>query len=148
MTDRSATDHPVGSAAVPTDVVYDTQVQAVGRMATDFRHQGLMIFFGESVPEELYDFVIRHRPALAVGSPGPGDLIELDDQRFVVTAVGGSVRDNLLQLGHFCLKADGAVAAPLSGDVCVQAGSLPDLQVGSTMRVICRSTTPVPPDHR
>ena len=55
-----------------------------------------------------------------------------------MTAVGDVVRDNLLRLGHFCLKSDGSTTAPLPGDVCVEARSLPELHVGSVMRIVAR----------
>jgi len=127
---------PAAAAGGAGTVRYDTRVQAIGEMTAQFREQGLLIFFGEMAPEELHEFVIRHRPLVADAIPIPGDVIELDGDPFTVTAVGDVVLDNLLKLGHFCLKADGSTTAPLPGDVCVEARQLPDLQIGSVMRII------------
>jgi PTS system glucitol/sorbitol-specific IIA component len=127
------------SAGGAGTVRYHTRVQAIGEMIPQFREQGLLIFFGEMAPEELHEFVIRHRPLVTDTIPIPGDVIEFDGDPFTVTAVGDVVQDNLLKLGHFCLKADGSTAAPLPGDVCVEARELPDLHVGSVMRIISSS---------
>jgi PTS system glucitol/sorbitol-specific IIA component len=127
---------PAAAAGGAGTVRYHTRVQAIGEMTPQFREQGLLIFFGEMAPEELHEFVIRHRPLQADAIPVPGDVIELDGDSYVVTAVGDVVQDNLLKLGHFCLKADGSTTAPLPGDVCVEARQLPDLHIGSVMRII------------
>jgi PTS system glucitol/sorbitol-specific IIA component len=111
-------------------------VQAIGEMIPQFLEQRLLIFFGEMAPEELHDFVVRHRPTVADSVPRPGDVIELDDSRLVITAVGDVVQDNLLRLGHFALKADGSTKAPMPGDVCVEAGPLPPVHPGSTVRIL------------
>jgi PTS system glucitol/sorbitol-specific IIA component len=52
-----------------------------------------------------------------------------------VLAVGPVVRDNLLNLGHLDLKADGRTEPKLPGDVCVRVGDLPLLDVGDTFRI-------------
>ena len=39
--------------------------------------------------------------------------------------MGEVVRDNLLNLGHLDLKADGRTEPKLPGDVCVPKGDLP-----------------------
>jgi len=132
-------DLPVAAAGVAGTIRYETRVQAVGEMIPEFLTQGLIIFFGEIAPEELHDFVIRHRPTVSGSVPRPGDVIELDGEAFTVTAVGDVVADNLLQLGHFCLKADGSTNAPLPGDVCVEVRPLPLLATGSVMRIVSRS---------
>jgi PTS system glucitol/sorbitol-specific IIA component len=126
------------SGVAPERVLYATRVYDIGEMIPSFRQQGLLIFFGEMAPEELHDFVIRHRPTVADSVPRAGDVIELDGDRFTIGAVGEVVEDNLRNLGHFSLKADGATTAPLPGDICVEARDLPELQVGSTMRILTR----------
>jgi PTS system glucitol/sorbitol-specific IIA component len=124
---------PQSSTAV---VRYATTVTAVGEMIPAFREQGLLVFFGPDAPQELHDFCLLHDPSVNASTPRPGDVIELDGDRFTVTAVGDVVEANLSRLGHFCLKADGSTTAPLPGDVCVEQRELPDLGVGSTMRIL------------
>jgi PTS system glucitol/sorbitol-specific IIA component len=134
------------SEAGTENVRYATSVYDIGEMIPSFREQGLLIFFGEMAPEELHDFVIRHRPTVTGSVPRVGDVIELDGDRFTIGAVGDVVEENLRNLGHFSLKADGSTTAPLPGDICVEARELPELSVGSTMRILATTTPSSPPD--
>jgi PTS system glucitol/sorbitol-specific IIA component len=118
---------------------YVTQVTAVGPLFADFRAQGLVILFGEMAPQELHEFVVLHRPAIADSAPQPGDVVELAGEPFTVTAVGDVVPDNLLRLGHASVKADGNTAPPMPGDICVEARALPDLEPGSVVRILGRT---------
>jgi PTS system glucitol/sorbitol-specific IIA component len=118
------------------EVRYDTVVVAVGEMVEEFRGQGVMILFGEQAPEELWEFSVRHRPGTAAGGPAPGDVVEVDGVRLPVLAVGDVVEDNLLNLGHLDLKADGRTSPTLPGDVCVPAAELPAPRPGSVIRVL------------
>jgi PTS system glucitol/sorbitol-specific IIA component len=52
-----------------------------------------------------------------------------------ILAVGAVVRDNLLNLGHLDLKADGRTEPKLPGDVCVRVGDIPLLAAGDTFRI-------------
>ena len=127
---------PAAAPGASGRVRYASTVQAIGEMIPEFLEQRLLIFFGEMAPEELHDFVVRHRPSVADSVPRPGDVIELDDARLVITAVGDVVADNLLRLGHFALKADGSTTPPMPGDICVEVGPLPQVHLGSTLRIL------------
>lgn len=115
---------------------YRTEVLAVGSMIPEFREAGLLVFFAEQAPKELHDIVVLHRPTVADSAPEPGDVFELDGERFTITAVGSVVAENLLRLGHISVKADGAVTAALPGDLSVEPGRLPLPVPGSTMRIV------------
>lgn len=129
-----------GSEGAAPLVRYATEVTAVGPLIPEFRAQGLLVFFGELAPEELHEFVILHRPSVVHSAPRPGDVLELGGEPFRVTAVGHVVSENLLRLGHASVKADGATAAPMPGDICVEAKPLPDLPPGATMRILAASS--------
>jgi PTS system glucitol/sorbitol-specific IIA component len=122
----------------PTDprIRYRTEVLAVGSMIPEFRESGLLVFFAEQAPQELHDIVVLHRPSVAESAPEPGDVFELDGERFTITAVGSVVAENLLRLGHASVKADGAVTAALPGDLNVEKARLPLPVPGSTMRIV------------
>ena len=77
-----------------------------------------------------------HQVEVADDGPLPGDTIHLGDVSLEVLAVGEVVRDNLLNLGHLDLKADGRTTAKLPGDVCVAVGELPLLAPGDAFRII------------
>jgi glucitol/sorbitol PTS system EIIA component len=122
-------------------VLYESEVTQVGGQVEAFLGHGLLIFFGDGSPAELHDISVLHKATVAEDGPQAGDVIEVGETRLEVLAVGPVVRDNLLNLGHLDLKADGRTEAKLPGDVCVRTGDLPLLQVGDAFR-ITRPATP------
>jgi PTS system glucitol/sorbitol-specific IIA component len=116
-------------------VLYESEVTQVGGQVEAFLGHGLLIFFGDGSPAELHDISVLHKATVAEDGPQAGDVIEVGATRLEVLAVGPVVRDNLLNLGHLDLKADGRTEAKLPGDVCVRTGDLPLLQVGDAFRI-------------
>jgi PTS system glucitol/sorbitol-specific IIA component len=117
----------------PTQTRYATTVTAVGEQVPEFIEQGLLIWFAEGAPEELHFFTVLHRPTVTTGGVRPGDLVRIDDKEFQVTAVGEVANDNMVNLGHMDLKANGASEAPLPGDICLEELPLPEPRPGSTL---------------
>ena len=120
-------------------VVYESTVTAVGELVSDFRDQGLLVWFGENAPIELHEFSILHKVAHQERAPIAGDVIEINSDKFTVLAVGSVSSDNLLNRGHLDLKANGLPEAELPGDVNVEVCELPMVKVGDTLRVIATS---------
>ena len=116
---------------------YETTVTAVGEQVAEFIDHGLLIWFAEGAPEELHFFTVLHRPTVTTGGVRPGDLVRIDDKAFRVTAVGEVANDNMVNLGHIDMKANGASEAPLPGDLCLEELPLPEPRPG-TMLVIER----------
>ena len=117
-------------------VVYESEVTGVGGQVEAFLDHGLLIFFGEQAPSELHDISVLHRTNVGEDGPEPGDRVQLGEHELEILAVGPVVRDNLLNLGHLDLKADGRQEANLPGDVCVPEGRLPLLAPGDVFRII------------
>lgn len=115
---------------------YQAEVVAVGPMVAEFREQGVVVLFAEGAPEELHEFCVLTRPVVTDGGPVVGGVVRLDEAELPVLAVGDVVEANLLGLGHLDLKADGAAAAALPGDVCVPEGPLPELAPGSVISIL------------
>ncbi len=115
--------------------VYESAVTQVGGQVEAFLGHGLLIFFGAGSPPELHDISVLHQATLAEDGPRPGDTIHLGDVSLEILAVGDVVRDNLLNLGHLDLKADGRTDPNLPGDVCVPVGDLPLLRPGDAFRI-------------
>jgi PTS system glucitol/sorbitol-specific IIA component len=122
-------------------VVYDSVVTQVGGMVEAFLGHGLLIFFKAGSPPELHDMSVLHEATTADDGPHPGDTIHLGDVALEVLAVGSVVRDNLINLGHLDLKADGRTEPKLPGDVCVRVGDIPLLSVGDVFRITRPATT-------
>lgn len=127
MTSESARDGSV--------TVYDSVVTQVGGQVEEFLGHGLLIFFGANAPVELHDMSVLHEPTTADDGPHPGDTVRVGDLEMEVLAVGDVVRDNLVNLGHLDLKADGRTQAKLPGDVCVRVGDLPLLRPGDPFTI-------------
>jgi PTS system glucitol/sorbitol-specific IIA component len=117
-------------------VVYESSVTAVGDQVESFLDHGLVIFFGDESPAELHDMSVRHTAAVAEEGPQTGDTIVLGEHRMEILAVGSVVSDNLLQLGHLDLKANGLTEAKLPGDVNVATQDLPLLAAGDAFRIV------------
>lgn len=115
--------------------VYASTVTQVGDQVQAFLGHGILIFFGDNAPVELHDLSVLHRVELADDGPRPGDTIHLGETSLEILAVGDVVRDNLLNLGHLDLKADGRTEAKLPGDVCVATGPIPLLAPGDAFRI-------------
>jgi PTS system glucitol/sorbitol-specific IIA component len=122
-----------------SQIVYSTPVTAVGELVSDFADQGVLVFFGEDAPIELHEFSIIHKPDVVDRAPQVGDTITLQDNIYSVLAVGSVASDNLLNLGHLDLKANGLTEPEMPGDVNVEAVSLPKVNVGD--RLIVTSQT-------
>jgi PTS system glucitol/sorbitol-specific IIA component len=122
--------------------VYESAVTQVGGQVEAFLGHGLLIFFGADSPAELHDISVLHEAMVAEDGPRPGDSIHLGETTLEVLAVGDVVRDNLLNLGHLDLKADGLTEAKLPGDVCVPKGDIPLLATGESFRITRPATTP------
>ncbi len=116
-------------------VLYESEVTQVGGQVEAFLGHGLLIFFKAGSPPELHDISVLHEATTAEDGPQPGDTIHVGDTGLEVLAVGAVVRDNLLNLGHLDLKADGRTEPKLPGDVCVRVGDIPLLAVGDTFRI-------------
>lgn len=118
------------------EIVYSSTVTAVGELVPDFAEQGVLVWFGENAPTELHEFSIIHVPEVATRAPQKGDMIKINENVFNVLAVGSVASENLLNLGHLDLKANGLTEPEMPGDVNVEAVSLPTVQVGDHLVVI------------
>jgi PTS system glucitol/sorbitol-specific IIA component len=125
-------------------VRYATTVTAVGEQVAEFVTQGLLIWFAEGAPEELHFFSVLHQPTITTGGVRPGDIVRIDDRELRVTAVGDVANENMVNLGHMDLKANGAGEAPLPGDICLEELPLPEVRPGTTLVIEGEAVTADP----
>jgi len=118
---------------MPPQTRYATTVTSVGEQVPEFAGQGLLIWFAEGAPEELHFFAVLHRPTVITGGVRAGDVVRIGDKAFRVTAVGEVANDNMVNLGHMDLKANGASEAPLPGDICLEELPLPEPRPGTEL---------------
>ncbi len=118
-----------------SELLYQTTVTSIGELVPSFVAEGMLVFFGENAPEELHSFCVLHKVEHASGELLAGDLVLIDDHEFEVLAVGPVASENLMNLGHLNLKANGRTEAELPGDVCIAQTALPNVNVGSKLTI-------------
>ena len=126
----------MSETTAPTRVVYESTITAVGEQVNAFLEHGMLIFFGHDSPAELHDMSVRHRPTVAEEGPQAGDTVVLGEVSMELLAVGPVVGDNLLNLGHIDIKANGQTEAKLPGDANVAKQELPLPAPGDAFRIL------------
>ena len=126
----------MSETSTPTRVVYESTVTAVGEQVKAFLDHGMLIFFGHDSPAELHDMSVRHQVTVAEEGPQPGDTIVLGEASMELLAVGPVVGENLLNLGHIDIKANGQNEAKLPGDANVAKQPLPLPSPGDAFRIL------------
>lgn len=115
--------------------IYDVEITAIGPLVAEFTAAGIWVLFRDDAPTELAEFALLHHAAPPRKPIVPGQVLEVGGQQFAITAVGPVANDNLRELGHLVLKATAATEAELPGDVCIEAGRLPEPVVGIHLRI-------------
>lgn len=112
-----------------------SRVTSIGEGVEEFRAAGILVFFADGAPEELAEFSILHSADINLATVAPGDTLRLGAISFDVLAVGDVANQNLANLGHLVVKANGRTEAEMLGDVCVEAKALPSLVVGDDIEI-------------
>lgn len=113
-------------------------VVAIGDSVEEFRAARVLVFFNVGAPEELAEFSVLHEPTINLATVARGDSLRLGAETFAVLAVGEVANQNLANLGHLVVKADGRTEPEMLGDVCVEARDLPRLVVGDPIEILGR----------
>lgn len=84
--------------------IWQATVSRVGGDAAEMLNGGVLILFGEPVPEALAEVSIVHSGASELlRPPAAGDVIEFAGQSYVLDEVGGRAAENIIELGHLVL---------------------------------------------
>jgi len=118
-----------------SSTLYQSTVNKIGDLVPAFREQGMLVFFGANAPEELHDFCILHTPTVHEGVLLPGDIVTIGETSMTVLAVGDVASENLMNLGHLNLKANGLESAELPGDVNIAVQDLPEVEIGTNITI-------------
>ena len=113
-------------------------VVAVGDSVEEFRAARVLVFFNVGAPEELAEFSVLHEATVNLANVASGDSLRLGAETFDILAVGEVANQNLANLGHLVVKADGRRDPEMLGDVCVEARDLPRLVVGDPIEILGR----------
>ena len=112
-----------------------SRVTSVGEGVEEFRAARILVFFQDGAPEELAEFSILHLADINLATVAPGDTLWLGAASFGVLAVGDVANQNLANLGHLVVKANGLTQPEMLGDVCVEAKPLPRLHIGDSIKI-------------
>lgn len=115
--------------------IYETKITAIGPEAELFKAESMIILFGNEAPDMLKDMCYNIEVNPVQGDISVGQNLFVDEEAFAITAVGSVVRQNLASLGHIVVKFNGATEAELPGTLHVDAGAVPDIKVGTKLRI-------------
>jgi PTS system glucitol/sorbitol-specific IIA component len=113
-------------------------VVGIGDSVEEFRAARVLVFFNAGAPDELAEFSVLHEATVNLANVASGDSLRLGAETFDVLAVGEVANQNLANLGHLVVKADGRTEPEMLGDVCVEARDLPRLAVGDEIEIVGR----------
>lgn len=114
-------------------VIFDSQIAGMGKEATNFNDERMIILFGEdfaSTAPELEQYCTLLCNHVLLEDILPGDVLYLEDVSYMITAVGGVACKNLKELGHCVLVFDGDKQAQLPGNIHVEEKEIVPLYAG------------------
>jgi glucitol/sorbitol PTS system EIIA component len=119
---------------------YRSTVVEVGPEAKDMAAAGVLILFGEPLPEALAEVSIVHRPSqtLEGHAIGVGDTVLIGGRELTITAVGDLATKNLDDLGHVVLYVNQPDQKLLPGAVHA-TGELPDVEPAQAIEFRARA---------
>jgi PTS system glucitol/sorbitol-specific IIA component len=117
-------------------IKYEAEVVEIGPEVGEFLEAGIVVLFEKGSPAELAEFSVIHEHGPLLDNVTAGDVIVIGEEAFQVTAVGEVVNENLANLGHLILKTNGLEEPELPGDVCVESKPLPEISIGTKIRVL------------
>ncbi len=110
---------------------YRLKIIDIGEYASEFISEGVLVFFGQSAPEELQEFALVHdREEHPSADIVAGDIINFADMELKILAVGPVANENIRNLGHLVIKFNGMTEAEMDGDVTVAAVEIPVITKG------------------
>lgn len=107
-------------------IIYQSSISHIGEFAKDALSEGMLITFKDGAPSDLADYCFIHSHDELRADLAKGQIIQLGQQNYVITAVGSVATTNFRELGHITLRFDGEKVAELPGTIHVE-GMLPNL---------------------
>ncbi|WP_341729600.1 PTS glucitol/sorbitol transporter subunit IIA [Brooklawnia sp.] len=117
--------------------LWTTTIAQVGGEAGEMIDAGVLILFGDPVPQALADISIVHTGASAVSRAlQPGDVFEFAGRSYTVDEVGGHAMTNLIDLGHIVLYVNQPDQKLLPGAIKVTGPVFDVPAVGETISFV------------
>ena len=117
-------------------VIYENQVKALGACVGEFKEAGLFIIFGDDAPAELKDYCYSVSVNPIQGRIEAGQKLCIDEEEFLITAVGSEVPVTLGGRGHCSISLSGLTEPELPGTIYVEKKAMPEIKAGTILRII------------
>lgn len=117
---------------------YETQVNKIGPSVTDFLGEKMLILFGDNAPAELSDYCLTITVNDVDNEIEVGDVLQIAEHQYKITAVGDAVKKNLTSLGHITLKFDGSETPELPGSLYLEDTTIHDVHEGDTIQIFAQ----------
>ncbi|GIP62907.1 PTS sorbitol transporter subunit IIA [Virgibacillus pantothenticus] len=114
---------------------YETTVDRVGAHAATFLEEKMLILFGKDAPAELEDYCLSIVINDLKESINVGDILQLNDREYRITAVGEAVEKNLATLGHITLNFDGSQIPELPGTLYLEDRPISEVDIGDEIKI-------------
>lgn len=118
------------------NTIYNNTVKNIGVSVNEFQDEGMFITFGDTAPDELKDYCYIVDVVVAEKDFAVGQIVDIDDNRYSITAVGYLAKNNLESLGHATFSFTGATEAELPGTIYLEKADVPSLNIGSTIQIL------------
>ncbi|MGO1384967.1 MAG: PTS glucitol/sorbitol transporter subunit IIA [Arachnia sp.] len=113
---------------------YITRILSVGPEAASFLEEKLALTFAGNAPEELRDYCFLIEDAELDGHLAVGQIVQIGEQSWNITALGSVAEKNLVALGHVTLVFDGESEPRMDGAVHLGGvDAAPELAVGTRL---------------
>ncbi len=116
-------------------IKYECKITNIGPYVSEFIDAGIIVLFGADAPEELIEFSIIHDGKELKEDLKPGDKVWIDQNSYDILAIGEIANKNFSNLGHLILKFNGEKEPEMPGDVCLNQVALPEINVGSVIKI-------------
>lgn len=118
------------------NIIYENKVKALGDCVNEFAGGNMFIIFGDKAPAELRDYCYLVDVNPINGTISPGQYLVIDDNEYLITAVGKEAPVTLAGLGHMTINMSGLTEAQLPGSLYTEKAEVPDINAGSVIRII------------
>lgn len=125
-----------GAGGSPPSIKYKATVERVGKLAGEFITEGVLVFFGPSVPDELAEFAVVTGRSVFREPVASGDFLYLGTESYTVLGVGERANQNIRELGHMVVRFNGRTEVELPGEVSVEARPVPPVEPGLVVKVV------------
>ncbi|AIN17464.1 PTS system glucitol/sorbitol-specific IIA component family protein [Yersinia rochesterensis] len=118
------------------NTIYQTTITNIGGSAREALLDDMIITFREGAPKDIEEYCFIHQHSATDGELQAGNIMELAEIRYVITAVGEVATQNLRELGHITIRFNGDEHPEFPGSIHVIGPTPTDISVGSSLKFI------------